>query len=219
MDLELISFKICPFVQRSVITLRYKQAPYKITYIDLGNPPDWFQRISPFGKVPVLKVDGETTLFESAVINEFIDDVTPGQLAPQDPLTRALNRSWIEVGSVGLMDFFQSLMAESEAAYEEKRQGLVTTLGRLEEVLGEGPFFNGSDPALIDFALAPLFQRIELLNSRADYIDLNSWPKLADWSRALLAMPAVEESLVEDFDSLFFGFVKQKGGAGAQRFL
>lgn len=55
--IELVSFKICPFVQRSVIALNEKNIDYKITYIDLASPPDWFNEISPLGKVPVLKVD------------------------------------------------------------------------------------------------------------------------------------------------------------------
>ena len=80
MDLELVSFNVCPYVQRSVITLNHKECDYKITFIDLSNPPDWFLEISPLGKVPVLKVDGTEVLFESAVINEFIDDMTPGSL-------------------------------------------------------------------------------------------------------------------------------------------
>ncbi len=100
MDLELISFNVCPFVQRSVITLIHKNCDYKITFIDLSNPPGWFLEISPLGKVPVLKVDGKEVLFESAVINEFIDDVTPGTLKPSDPLTLAKNRAWIEYGEL-----------------------------------------------------------------------------------------------------------------------
>jgi len=93
MDLELISFNVYPFVQRSVITLIHKNCDYKITFIDVSNPPDWFLEISSLGKVPVLKVDGKEVLFESAVINEFIDDVTPGTLKPSDPLTLAKNRA------------------------------------------------------------------------------------------------------------------------------
>ncbi|MGD8643594.1 MAG: glutathione S-transferase N-terminal domain-containing protein, partial [Chromatiales bacterium] len=57
MKLELISFKICPFVQRSVITLRHKGLPYEVTYIELDDPPPWFLEISPFGRVPALRVD------------------------------------------------------------------------------------------------------------------------------------------------------------------
>ena len=69
MNIELISFDLCPFVQRSVITLLEKDIPFKRTNIDLANKPDWFLQISPLGKVPVLKIDGNI-LFESAVINE-----------------------------------------------------------------------------------------------------------------------------------------------------
>ena len=68
LDLELVSFKLCPFVQRAVITLLQLRVPYRIQYIDLDAPPEWFLRISPFGKVPVLIVDHRTVLFESAVI-------------------------------------------------------------------------------------------------------------------------------------------------------
>ena len=100
MDLHLISFETCPFVQRSVITLLYKDAPFRITHIDLADPPEWFLEISPFGKVPVLVVDEKTVIFESAVINELANDVTPGNLMPEDPLRRALNRSWIEFASM-----------------------------------------------------------------------------------------------------------------------
>jgi len=80
-ELEPISFNLCPFVQRSVITLLYRQVPYRTTYINLDAPPDWFLSISPFGKVPVLKVGGRHILFESAVINEFIDEGSPGPLS------------------------------------------------------------------------------------------------------------------------------------------
>ena len=42
---ELISFKICPFVQRSVIVLQEKGVDYDITYINLKEPPEWFKAI------------------------------------------------------------------------------------------------------------------------------------------------------------------------------
>ena len=56
------------------ITLEYKGIDYDIEYIDLANPPEWFLAISPLKKVPLLIVDG-TVIFESAVINEYIDEV------------------------------------------------------------------------------------------------------------------------------------------------
>ena len=95
MPLKLVSFKACPFVQRVAITLQYKGIDYDIEYIDLGSPPEWFLAISPLKKVPLLIVDG-TVIFESVVINEYIDEVYPPKLHPEDSLMKAINRSWIE---------------------------------------------------------------------------------------------------------------------------
>ena len=75
------------------ITLNHKNCNYDIIFIGLRNLPDWILEISPLGKVPVLKIDDNEVLFESAVINKFIDDVTPGTLKLSDPLTLAKNRA------------------------------------------------------------------------------------------------------------------------------
>jgi glutathione S-transferase len=70
--LKLISHTLCPYVQRAVIALLEKGVPFERIDIDLANKPDWFIKISPLGKVPVLVVtdeDGrEVALFESNVI-------------------------------------------------------------------------------------------------------------------------------------------------------
>src|SRR4029450_6177472 len=73
-SLKLISHKLCPYVQRAVIALTEKGIPFERIDIDLANKPDWFLKISPLGKVPVLVVaqDGrEVALFESNVICEY----------------------------------------------------------------------------------------------------------------------------------------------------
>ena len=79
-NFRLISFALCPYVQRCVMTLREKEVAYDIDYIDLSDRPDWFVELSPLGKVPVLEVtrdDGsKVVLFESVVINEYLDDAT-----------------------------------------------------------------------------------------------------------------------------------------------
>ena len=48
--LELVSFKVCPFVQRSVIALNMKGIEYSLTHINPHDAPDWFKAISPLGK-------------------------------------------------------------------------------------------------------------------------------------------------------------------------
>lgn len=203
---HLISFKLCPFVQRSVITLLHKQVPFEITYIDLKNKPDWFLAISPLGKVPALQV-GETTLFESAVINEYLDEVYgEGSLHPADPLTKALNRAWIEFGSAVLMSQYGLYMAKDAETFEAKRQEIVKQIQQLEAVI-QGPFFNGEDFSLIDASYAPIWMRLALLEDFGPLDLYHDAPKVAAWAEATLALPAVQQSVVPEFRELSKAFM------------
>ena len=218
MKLELVSFKLCPFVQRSVITLNYKNLPFEIRYIDLQDPPEWFKEISPFGKVPVLQVDDDMVLFESAIINEFIDDVTPHSLKPSDPLVLARNRGWIEFGSNSIFDMVKIFSSQDEKEYKEAVETALKNLARVEKEAGEGPWFNGEDFSLVDCAYAPLFMRYQLLNARHRLFDEQDFPRLSEWAKDLLELDAVKTSVVEDFPELFYKHVQKPGGYGSEQF-
>jgi len=210
MKFELISFKICPFVQRSVITLKYKEVEFETTYIDLGSPPDWFQEISPFGKVPVLRIDDKEVLFESAVICEYLDEVTPNSLQPSDPLLRAQNRSWTEFGSAAIMDLSAMIHAADAEMYNGGLERLKAKMAILEGRLGAGPFFNGEQVALIDFAIAPIFTRTDILGVAEQVYPKASCPKVAEWAEHLLQIDAVRYSTVTDFKEILSTYITKK---------
>lgn len=212
MHLELISFELCPYVQRAAITLLYKQAPFTLTHIDLADPPHWFLDISPLGKVPVLRVNGDAIIFESAVINEYIDEVFPRRLHPADPLQRALNRSWIEFGSACLTDIFRLINAKTAEKFEDIHTDLLEKLQQLEHTLGPGPYFNGAQFSLVDAAYAPLFMRLELVRELLEVYAKSEFPKVARWSEALLAVPAVQRSQAPHFSQLFYNMIRNRGG-------
>ncbi|MCP4042870.1 MAG: glutathione S-transferase family protein [Gammaproteobacteria bacterium] len=212
MEIELVSFKLCPFVQRSLITLIHRDIPYLISYIDLADPPAWFTEISPFGQVPVLKVDRDTVLFESAVINEFIDEASPGSMQPDEPLRRALNRAWTEFGSACLMDNHKMISAVGQEGFEQARAALRAKFSRLEQVLERKPFFNGERLSLIDTSYAPLFMRLEILRGVCEVYSVEEFPRITSWSKELLAIPAVQSSVVDGFYELYRGYVRSKQG-------
>ncbi|MEA3241845.1 MAG: glutathione S-transferase family protein [Pseudomonadota bacterium] len=218
MELELVSFKICPFVQRAVATLRYKQTAFKLTHIDLSDPPHWFKAISPFGKVPLLKVDKQHVIFESAVINEFLDDITSGSLLPDDPLLRALNRSWIEFGSACLLNLSAQLHAEDKQTFDSNRDELKSKMKWLEATLDQPPYFNGDTLSLVDFSWAPLFMRAEILTLDDQLYPAEHLPRTAAWARRLLELPAVRDSVVADFPELLRNHIRAKAPYAAQQF-
>ena len=75
--------------------MRAKSVDFIVTYINLREKPDWFLKISPHGKVPVLLVNDQP-LFESSAIAEFLDEVVEPRLHPQDPFERAQHGAWTD---------------------------------------------------------------------------------------------------------------------------
>lgn len=209
--LELISLKICPFVQRSVIALNEKQVDFKITHIDPSDPPEWFKDISPLGKVPVLKV-GDQSVFESAVISEYLDEVYAPQLHPQDPLQKATHRSWVEFCSDLIMTQFKMSTAKEQAGFEENRDALKAGLQRLASAVSEeGPYFAGETFHLVDTVYAPLFMRMNIVEGIRP-LELDMPERLTVWADALLARETVKNSVVEDFETIFKGFLNKQDG-------
>ena len=207
LDIELVSFKLCPYVQRSVITLLEKNIDFKITYIDLKNPPQWFLDVSPFGKVPLLRT-ADTALFESAVINEYLDEITPPSLHPSDPLRKAQNRSWIEFASDLLGHLYQFMMAPDEASCTLQKEELLRKFKQLETQLQQGPYFNGQQFSLIDCAFAPLFKHISTIDKNYPLALYDDYPKIDTWRLVLESRPAVQSSVVDDYDVLYGEYLR-----------
>jgi glutaredoxin len=128
--LKLISHKLCPYVQRAVIALTEKGVPFQRIDIDLANKPDWFRKISPLGKTPVLVV-GDHAIFESAVILEYLEETQANPLHPADALARAEHRSWIEFGSAVLNDIAGLYSAPDETAFRTRAVQLEARFARL----------------------------------------------------------------------------------------
>ncbi len=216
MSLHLISFKTCPFVQRAVITLKHKGIEFDVTYIDLADPPDWFLELSPLKKVPVLEVDDEV-LFESAVINEYLDEITGGELQPKDPLARARNRAWIEFASDMLGNLYQMKMSKDQERYQRYRAELEDQFRRVEKHLGDGPWFNGEQFTLADTAFAPLFRQDSVADGKLSVIDPAILPKVAAWGKRLLELPEVRDSVVSEFEDLYLQAMEKNGSYSLNR--
>ena len=212
MALKLVSYKACPFVQRVAITLQYKDVDYDIEYIDLGNPPDWFLSISPLKKVPIMIVD-DTVIFESVVINEYIDEAYPPTLQPKDLLLKAINRSWVEFSNNISLYTFQLTIKEGKIDFESTLEELLDDFDRVEEYLWAEPFFNGKQFSLVDASYAPIFQRLNYLEQiYKPIIEKDRYPRLTNWKDNLLSLKAVKESTVAEIQNLYYQLLWTRQG-------
>ncbi len=209
---KLVSFKLCPFVQRAVIALEYKNVDYDITYIDLADPPAWFIELSPLHRVPILLVD-DHVIFESTVINEYIDEAYANRLHPDDLILRAHDRSWIEFGNACMWHLLDLSVKQTEADFDATRGELEEKFDHLETAIVGEPFFNGEKFSLVDASYAPLFQRLAYLDElRPGLLDRARHPRILAWAEQLATLDAVRRSTVPEIKSLYLKMLAKRQG-------
>jgi len=207
--LRLISHKLCPYVQRAVIALTEKGTDFERIDIDLANKPEWFLAISPLGKTPVLQV-GDTPIFESAVILEYLEETAPRPLHPADALRRAEHRGWIEFGSAVLNDIAGLYSAPDDAAFKAKAIQLKARFARIEARLAADPWFDGEKFSLVDAVFGPVFRYFDVVDGIGDFGILTGKPKLARWRAALSARPSVKSAVSADYPALLGDFLRRR---------
>lgn len=203
-DLKLVSHRLCPYVQRARIVLQEKRIPHEIEFIDLADKPAWFRELSPLGKVPLLLVDGRP-LFESSVIAEYLDEISPGSLHPRNVFEKARHRSWIEFASTVLGQIATLYRADADDL-EPAVAGLRRHFERLDAQLGDGPWFGGRRFSLADAAFAPVFRYFDVLGRYRDFGVFDGLPRVAAWRAALAVRPSVRDAVVEDYAERLHGF-------------
>ncbi|MFD2264639.1 glutathione S-transferase family protein [Lacibacterium aquatile] len=209
--MELVSFDLCPYVQRAAIALAEKQIAFTRTSIDLSDKPDWFKTISPLGKVPLLKTPSGDVLFESAAICEYLDETQGPQLHPADPVIRAKHRAWMEFASATLSDIGGYYSASDAQGFDRKAGDLRAKFEQIEKALdATGPFFAGAAFSLVDAAFAPIFRYFEVFERFYQPAIFDHLPKVRSWRSALVARPSVSGAVVHDFSAKLERFLVKK---------
>ena len=209
-NFHLISHVLCPYVQRSVITLQEKGIQYKRSDIDLANKPNWFEKLSPLGKVPLLLVDASHAIFESAVICEFLDEVTERSLHPLDSVEKAHHRAWIELGSALLNNIARLYNAKDKASFQIIHAEIQGKFQLIEKQILGKPFFAGEKFHLIDAAFGPIFRYFDLFDT---FTELHTFAHLAKcqlWRNALRQRQSVQQAVSDDYPDLLIQFLKNR---------
>ncbi len=217
---KLISFDTCPYVERSRIVLIEKGQEFEQEFIDLQNKPDWFLKISPRGKVPVLVLD-DRPIFESSVINELLDELVPEPaMFPRDPVARAQARSWIVYNNdVVFPALAMHWFARGNVERREKgRKAIREAFERLDSFLAsreDGPFFMGEEFGLVDANYAPIFTRWAAMREIGEETLVEGLDSLTAYGEALLQRPSVQQAQAEDLTTKMLETIKFRDGAPA----
>ena len=183
--MKLIGSNGSPYVRKVRIVMTEKRLDYQFVLEDVWRADTTIAESNPLGKVPCLIMEDGGAVFDSRVIVEYLDTLTPvGKLIPASGRERAEVKCW-EALADGLADAGILMRTEttqrdegerSERWVERQRVKVDGGLAAMSAGLGEGPWCNGNHYSLADIAvgcaLGWLEFRMPEFTWRADYPNL-----------------------------------------------
>ena len=207
--MKLHHFDRSPFCWKARLVLAEKKVPYQAVVPENKSESPAFGKLNPFRMTPVLELEDGRTLYESTVVNEYLEEAYPQPpMLPKDPYERARVRMLEDTTDQYLYPVIRDLRsAQFEYApptlirkkpaevdhklLEAAKVKVHEHLARLERELGGRPWFGGEIFSLADAALAaPLASSLPLLGILPD----PKYPNLAGWVRRISERPSFQES-------------------------
>ena len=193
--MKLIGAVTSPYVRKVRVVMAEKKLDYQFIQEDVWNS-NAIVATNPLGKVPCLIMEGGEAVFDSRVIVEYVDNLSPvGKLIPNAGRERAEVRTW-EALADGVMDaaILARLEAtwpgradgERSAAWIERQLGKVdAALAAMAKGLGDKPFCCGIHLSLADIAVG----------CALGYLDFR-FPQI-EWRRRHLALAKLSDKLAQ----------------------
>lgn len=155
-----------PFSHRCRIVLFEKGMDFQIIDVDLDNQPEDLAVMSPYGRVPVL-VERELILYESNIINEYVDDRFPHpQLMPADPVMRARARLFLHRFEQELFCHLDMVEKGTPKVADKARAAICDNLTVIAPVFVKQKYMLGDEFSMLDVAIAPLLWRLDYYGIR-----------------------------------------------------
>jgi glutathione S-transferase len=203
LHMKLIGSLTSPYVRKVRVVMAEKKLDAQFVLEDVWGS-DAMLKSNPLGKVPCLVLDGGEAVFDSRVIVEYLDTLSPvGKLIPPPGRERIEVRTW-EALADGVLD--AAILARLEATWAGRADGersqawidrqmsrVHASLKAISQGLGEKPWCSGNHFTLADVAvgcaLGYLDFRFAHIDWRGDYANL------AKFSDKVAARPSFVDSL------------------------
>ncbi|HYF60412.1 MAG TPA: glutathione S-transferase C-terminal domain-containing protein [Burkholderiaceae bacterium] len=199
--MKLIGADTSPYVRKVRVVLAEKKIEYRYEREDVWSADSTIRQSNPLGKVPVLITDDGAAVFDSRVIAEYLDTVTPiHRLIPPSGRARVEVRCW-EALADGLLD--AALLARLEqtqrpealrhAPWVERQMGKIdAALDAMGRGLGDKPFCCEGKYSLADIAVGCALGYLDFRFPQIDWRERH--PNLARHAEKLFARAAFADS-------------------------
>jgi len=202
--MKLIGSETSPYVRKVRIVMAEKKLDYQFVLEDVWSADTTMAQANPLGKVPCLVMEGGEAVFDSRVIVEYLDTLSPvGKLIPSSGRERAEVKTW-EALSDGLLD--ACVLARMEATWSgradsERSQAWIDrqmskvhlVLKAMSTGLADKPFCSGVHFSLSDVAVGCALGYLDLRFAHIDW--RASQANLAKLQDKLMARSSFVESL------------------------
>ncbi|TRZ90581.1 MAG: glutathione S-transferase [Rhodocyclaceae bacterium] len=199
--MKLIGSLTSPYVRKIRIVLAEKKIDYDLILDSPWEPGNQVVALNPLGKVPVLVLDDESTLYDSRVIAEYLDTVAPNnRLIPASGRERISVKRW-EALADGILDaavaaFLESRRPDGERSpswIERQRDKTMRALRVMSDELGEQSWCHGNNLSLADISVGCALGYISF--RLGDIRWTEQYPNLARLYEKLMQRPAFEETV------------------------
>lgn len=198
--MKLLGSLTSPYVRKVRVVMAEKKLDYELLLEDVWADDTIIQQYNPLGKIPCLIMDDYGSLFDSRVIVEYLDTLSPvGRLLPQSGRERASAKAWEAVAD-GIMDAAWAINTElTRRSPEQQSQAWITRQqGKIHAALkymdtefsADTPYCLGINISLADLAVGCALNYLDLrfpeITWREDY------EKLAQLMERLEARPSFQ---------------------------
>lgn len=201
--MKIIGSATSPYVRKVRIVMAEKKLDYQLVMEDVWAADSTIMASNPLGKVPCLVMEGGEAVFDSRVIVEYLDTLSPvGKLIPSQGRERAEVKTW-EALADGLVD--AAILARLETTWtgrtSEQRSEAWTTrqlskimaaLKAMSTGLGDKPFCSGIHLSLSDIAVGCALAYLDLRFADIDW--RSAHPNLAKLQEKLMLRPSFVET-------------------------
>jgi glutathione S-transferase len=202
--MKLIGSPTSPYVRKVCIVMAEKKLDYVMVTEDVWSATTTIHASTPLGKVPCLVLEGGEAVFDSRVIVEYLDTLSPvGKLIPANGRARAEVKTW-EALADGLLD--AALLARMENVWphrtaEQKSQAWIErqlakiseALRAMSQGLADKPFCSGAHLSLSDIAVGCAVGYLDFRFSDIDW--RGAYPNLDKHYAKLMQRPSFADSL------------------------